>query len=77
MARRGLQTSETVLIRGVCIVLLGAAAGRALSIASAGRPHDLYVVLLAVEVLIVAVVWPWQAAVARRMDPSEPKESKK
>ena len=58
--------AHTALIRGMCSVLLVAAAGRGVSWATVGRPEGLYLALLAVEVLIAAVVWPWQTAVARR-----------
>lgn len=57
---------EGRLIRGVCAVLVLAAAGRVVSLVVAGKPHALYLVLMAIEFAIPIVVVPWQAAVARR-----------
>lgn len=68
---RRLEESGTV-IRSLCALLLLAAGGRALSIATVGAPHPLYVILMAVEVAIPAVVIPWQTAVTRRIRPSRP-----
>jgi hypothetical protein len=52
-------------LRIASAVLVLGAAGRALAIADAGRPHTFFLVLLALEVLIPAVLVPWQARVAR------------
>lgn len=57
--------SATTVIRAVCAVLLVGALGRVISWSDAGRPHDLYLVLLAVEVTLPAVLVPWQGRVAR------------
>jgi hypothetical protein len=57
---------ETVVVRGVCAAILLGAAGRVLSIVTVGAPHALFLFLLAVELVIPAVIVPWQAAVARR-----------
>ena len=59
---------EGRLIRGLCAVLVLAAVGRVVSLVLAGRPHSLYLVLMAIEFAIPVVVVPWQAAVARRQD---------
>ena len=58
--------SEGRTVRAVCAILLLAAFGRVLSIASVGRPHPLYVALMVLEFAIPVLVLPWQAAVARR-----------
>ena len=57
---------EGGLIRGLCAAVLLAALGRVVSLVVAGRPHPLYLVLMAIEFAIPIVVVPWQAAVARR-----------
>lgn len=54
------------VVRTCCAALLLAAGGRLLSIAEHGRPHDLYVALLVVELVIPAVLLPWHALLARR-----------
>lgn len=54
------------VLRLVCATLWLAAAGRIVSLAAVGRPHGVFVVLLAVEIVIPLVVVPWQAAVASR-----------
>ena len=53
-------------LRVACAILVLGAAGRALAIAEAGRPHAWFLVLMALEVLIPAVLVPWQARVARQ-----------
>jgi hypothetical protein len=58
--------AETVLLRGVCAVLVLAASARVLSMATVGRPHDTYIALTVVEYIIAVVVFAWQHAVTRR-----------
>ena len=53
-------------LRIASAVLVLGAAGRALAIADVGRPHTWFIVLMALEVLIPAVLVPWQARVARQ-----------
>lgn len=62
---RRVEASGTA-IRCLCALLLVAAGGRALSMATVGAPHPLYTILMAVEIVIPAVIIPWQTAVARR-----------
>ena len=57
---------EGRLIRGLCAVLVLAAVGRVVSLVLAGKPHPLYLVLMAIEFAIPIILVPWQAAVARR-----------
>jgi hypothetical protein len=49
-----------------CALLLLGALGRALSWRSHGRPDDVFVALLVVEVVIAVVLVPWVLAVTRR-----------
>lgn len=56
---------EAWTIRIVAGGFLLAAIGRMLSIASAGWPHPLYVVLTVIEVVLPFVVVPWQTVVGR------------
>lgn len=50
----------------LCLVLLLGAVGRVLSWHSLGRPDDLFVGLLVVELAVAAVVAPWVLAVTSR-----------
>jgi hypothetical protein len=54
------------VIRGVCGVMLLAACGRLLSLATAGRPDAFFLVLLGIELAVPALLVPWQSAVAWR-----------
>jgi hypothetical protein len=50
----------------LCVVLLLGAGGRLVSWRSHGRPDDVFVALLVVEVVVASVVAPWVLAVTRR-----------
>jgi hypothetical protein len=54
-----------LIIRAVGVVVFIAGAARLLSLLTVGTPHTLYVVLMAIELVIPAVLIPWQTAVAR------------
>jgi len=56
---------ETRLVRASAGGFLAAAVGRVLSARTAGPPHPLQRALLAVELVLPAVLVPWQARVAR------------
>ena len=56
--------SATLAVRAVCGVLLLAAAGRIISVMQVGRPPDVYLWLLGVELAVPLVLLPWQALVA-------------
>jgi hypothetical protein len=58
--------SEGSTIRAVCAVLLLGGMARLLSIVSVGAPHPVFLVLMALEIVLPALLVPWQAAVARR-----------
>jgi Domain of unknown function (DUF4345) len=58
--------SEGPTIRGICAVLFLAACARVVSLLAVGAPHPIFLVLMAIEFAIPAVVVPWQAAVASR-----------
>lgn len=58
------EVAGTVL-RSVCGVLLLGAVGRSVSLVMVGRPHPVYLVLLAIEVALPVVLLPWQHAVAK------------
>ena len=58
--------AETGTIRLLMAGAFLAGLGRALGWAVAGRPHALYVALMAIELVLPFVVLPWQAAVRRR-----------
>jgi hypothetical protein len=57
--------SSGAIIRGVAATFFLAGCSRIVSIVDVGRPHDWFVFLMVVELLIPLVVIPWQAAVAR------------
>jgi hypothetical protein len=57
---------ETTIVRAAGIGLLSAAAGRLISIRKLGPPNNGQKLLLALEVVIPAVIVPWQTRVARR-----------
>ena len=58
--------SEGPKIRAICAVLFLAALARVISLVAVGAPHPIFLVLMAIEFAIPAVVVPWQAAVASR-----------
>jgi hypothetical protein len=58
--------SEGATIRAICAVLFLAACARVVSLLAVGAPHPIFLVLMAIEFAIPAVVVPWQAAVASR-----------
>lgn len=64
-AARAAET-ETTIVRAAGLGLLTAAGGRLLSIRKLGPPSNGQKVLLALEVVIPAVIVPWQARIARR-----------
>jgi hypothetical protein len=57
---------EVLVVRGVAAIFFLAGCARALSWATVGRPHDLAVVLMAIELILPVVLVPWQRAAARR-----------
>jgi Domain of unknown function (DUF4345) len=58
--------SEGPTIRAICAVVFLAACARVISLVAVGAPHPIFLVLMAIEFTIPAVVVPWQAAVGRR-----------
>lgn len=58
--------SEGTTIRAICAVLFLAACARVVSLVAVGAPHPIFLVLMAIEFTIPAVVVPWQASVGRR-----------
>ena len=61
----GAPEEEGPVVRIVSAGWLLAAVGRLLSIKARGRPHPIFVVLLGIELVIPAVLVPWQRAVER------------
>lgn len=59
--------AETITLRIVCGALVLGAFGRVLSLLTVGRPATVFVVLMAVEFAIAAVVLAWHTAAARRV----------
>lgn len=57
-------SAATVRVVGAAFFVAGCA--RALSWAAVGRPHEVALVLMAIELALPFVIVPWQAAVARR-----------
>lgn len=57
--------SEGTTIRTICAVFFIAGCARILSIIMAGVPHPVFLALMVAELVIPALVVPWQAAVAR------------
>ena len=57
--------SETTVVRACAAGFLVAACGRVLSIRALGPPNAFQKLLLGVEIVIPAVLVPWQASVAR------------
>ena len=66
---------EARVVRATAAGFLAAACGRALSARSAGPPHPLQRGLLAIELVLPAVLVPWQARVSRR-SPGSPARSR-
>ena len=56
----------TNLIRGLCIALVVGGLARLWSMVTVGVPHPIFVASMAGEILIPAVLLPWQSVVARR-----------
>jgi hypothetical protein len=57
---------ETLVVRGVAAIFFLAGCARALSWATVGRPHDVAVVLMVIELILPIVLVPWQMAIAGR-----------
>jgi hypothetical protein len=53
-------------IRAVSAALVLGGLGRLVAIIAVGRPHPVFLALMALEFAIPALIVPWQAAVARR-----------
>jgi hypothetical protein len=66
---------EAAVVRAAAGGFLLAACGRLLSIRTAGPPHPLQRGLLGVELVLPAVLVPWQARVSRR-SPGSPARSR-
>ena len=58
--------TEGSTIRFIAVVFFIAGCARLVSLIVVGKPHLLFMVLMILELLIPAMVVPWQASVARR-----------
>jgi hypothetical protein len=58
--------SHGATVRAVSAVFFLGGCARVLSIIVVGTPHPLFVVLMAIELAIPAIVLPWHSAVVRR-----------
>lgn len=54
----------TGLVRGLCIALAAGGLARLWSMVTVGAPHPLFVANMAAELLIPAILVPWQSVVA-------------
>ena len=61
----GAPEEQGPVVRIVSAGWLLAAVGRMLSIKARGRPHPIFLVLMALEIVIPGVLLPWQRAVER------------
>lgn len=57
---------SAAIVRFVGAGFLIAACGRAIGIATVGRPHSLFIALMAIEFVLPVVLIPWQRALERR-----------
>ena len=57
---------ETTLVRALMAVLFVGGIARAIAWAAEGRPHGLFIVLMAIELVMPPVVVLWQDRVAQR-----------
>lgn len=57
---------EVFIVRTIAATFFGAACARVISIVGNGSPEPWYLFLMAVELIIPAVIIPWQAMVAGR-----------
>ncbi|MFN2590132.1 MAG: DUF4345 domain-containing protein [Actinomycetota bacterium] len=57
---------EARTVRTVFAGFFLAGCGRAISMVTVGRPHGMYVVLMAIELALPLVVVPWHGRLARR-----------
>jgi hypothetical protein len=64
-AVKRVETAATI-VKGVAIVFFAAGCSRILSWIAVGRPHTLFVVLMALELTLPLVMVRWQSAVASR-----------
>lgn len=66
VVRAGSIEGRTAVIQGVSAIFFIAGCARALSWATVGRPHAVAIVLMIIELLLPAVLIPWQRAAERR-----------
>ncbi len=59
-------STETLLLRVLCLGFFAGACGRLFSWISVGRPHWSQIMLMAVEFALPLILLPWHAAVLRR-----------
>jgi hypothetical protein len=65
---------SSAIVRLIACGFFVAGCARVVSWASVGKPHAFLITLMVIELVLPAIILPWQAAVARRAEVALPEE---